>query len=209
MSASQTDALYEEQEMALQLPLAAMMENGCHIYEALTRPGDSAEGYRCLGNYPSVAEAMERVRQEFPDAVLCDDGLSAEGVIKERYSRFLMLMIPLREDNRRICNASCECLRYGMPAAHLLENIEQTQYARSPVIVMFPERQGQEPSDLTFHEMRLLRLLVDGHNYTTAALELGVSYNTVKYHTRRMYRKLRVHSKSEAVSKALQNRLID
>lgn len=62
--------------------------------------------------------------------------------------------------------------------------------------------------DLTPHETRLLKLLVEGHNYTTAAVELHVSYNTVKFHMRHIYEKLQVHSKSEAVAKALQNRLV-
>ena len=62
--------------------------------------------------------------------------------------------------------------------------------------------------DLTPHELRLLKLLVEGHNYTTAAEELGVSYNTIKFHMRHIYEKLQVHSKSEAVAKALKDRLV-
>ena len=62
--------------------------------------------------------------------------------------------------------------------------------------------------DLTPHELRLLKLLVEGHNYTTAAEELGVSYNTIKFHMRHIYEKLQVHSKSEAVAKALMDRLV-
>ena len=61
---------------------------------------------------------------------------------------------------------------------------------------------------LTPHETRLLKLLVEGHNCTAAAEELGVSYNTIKLHMRHIYEKLQVHSKSEAVAKALQNRLV-
>ena len=56
--------------------------------------------------------------------------------------------------------------------------------------------------------MRLLKLLVDGHNYKTAAKELRVSVNTISFHMRRIYDKLQVHSKSEAVSKALRHRLV-
>ena len=56
--------------------------------------------------------------------------------------------------------------------------------------------------------MRILRLLVDGHNYKTAATELGVSVNTVSFHMRRIYEKIQVHSKSEAVAKALRRRLV-
>jgi DNA-binding CsgD family transcriptional regulator len=51
-------------------------------------------------------------------------------------------------------------------------------------------------------------MLVEGHNYKTAAAELGVSVNTIAFHMRRIYEKLQVHSKSEAVSKALRQRLI-
>jgi DNA-binding CsgD family transcriptional regulator len=50
---------------------------------------------------------------------------------------------------------------------------------------------------------------VEGHNYTTAAEDLNVSYNTVKFHMRHIYEKLQVHSKSEAVAKAMRERLFN
>jgi DNA-binding NarL/FixJ family response regulator len=62
--------------------------------------------------------------------------------------------------------------------------------------------------DLTPHEVRLLKLLVDGHNYKSAAAELGVSFHTVAFHIQNIYEKLQVRSKSEAVAKALRHRLI-
>jgi DNA-binding NarL/FixJ family response regulator len=78
------------------------------------------------------------------------------------------------------------------------------------VIKLFREiRPPERPDcDLTPHETRLLKLLVEGHNYTTAADALGVSYNTVKFHMRHIYEKLQVHSKSEAVARALRDRLV-
>ena len=78
------------------------------------------------------------------------------------------------------------------------------------VIAIFREIRPPERADyqLTPHETRLLKLLVDGHNYKTAAAELGVSVHTVSFHLRSIYDKLQVHSKSEAVAKALQNRLV-
>jgi DNA-binding NarL/FixJ family response regulator len=69
-----------------------------------------------------------------------------------------------------------------------------------------PERADYE---LTPHETRLLKLLVEGHNYKTAALELNVSINTISFHMRHIYEKLQVHSKSEAVAKALRDRLVN
>ncbi len=61
---------------------------------------------------------------------------------------------------------------------------------------------------LTPHELRVLKLLVEGHNYKTAATEIGVSVNTISFHVRRVYEKLKVHSKSEAVAAALKHNLV-
>jgi DNA-binding NarL/FixJ family response regulator len=58
---------------------------------------------------------------------------------------------------------------------------------------------------LTPHEERILRLLVSGENYKTTAAKLGVSVNTVSYHVRRIYEKLQVHSRTDAVAKALRS----
>lgn len=75
-----------------------------------------------------------------------------------------------------------------------------------------PFRRFQPPPaadyQLAPHETRLLRLLVEGHNYKTAAAELGVSLNTIAFHMTHVYAKLQVHSKSEAVEKALKGRLV-
>ena len=78
------------------------------------------------------------------------------------------------------------------------------------VVTLFRDIRPPETANyqLTPHETRLLKLLVDGHNYKTAAQELGVSVNTISFHMRHIYEKLQVHSKSEAVSKALRHHLI-
>jgi DNA-binding NarL/FixJ family response regulator len=62
--------------------------------------------------------------------------------------------------------------------------------------------------DLTPQETAVLKLLVEGHHYKTAASELGISINTVSFHLKHIYEKLQVHSKTEAVAKALRERLI-
>lgn len=78
------------------------------------------------------------------------------------------------------------------------------------VISLFREiRPPQRPEyELSPHETRLLKLFVEGHNYKTAAADLGVTVHTVSFHLRSIYDKLQVHSKSEAVAKALRNRLV-
>ena len=69
-------------------------------------------------------------------------------------------------------------------------------------------RSETSPAALTPHELRLLLLLVDGHNFKTAAAEMGVSVHGISFHTRNIYEKLQVHSKSEAVAKALRLGLV-
>lgn len=62
---------------------------------------------------------------------------------------------------------------------------------------------------LTPHEVRVLGLLADGHSYKTAAAVLGSSTHTVAFHVKHIYAKLEVHSKSEAVAKALRDGILD
>lgn len=62
---------------------------------------------------------------------------------------------------------------------------------------------------LTPYKTRLLKLLVESHSYKTAADKLKTKVNTVAFHMKSIYRKLHVHSKSEAVAKALRNHLIE
>ena len=78
------------------------------------------------------------------------------------------------------------------------------------VIKLFREVRPPEraPHNLTPAETELLKLLVEGHNYKTAAAELSVSINTVSFHLRNIYEKLQVHSKSEAVAKAFRERIV-
>ena len=101
-------------------------------------------------------------------------------------------------------STSCESLREAMDGG-----APMSPEVASRVIRLFRDIRPPERADyhLTPHETRLLKLLVEGHNYKTAAFEVGVSVTTVAFHMRNIYDKLQVHSKSEAVAKALRNRL--
>jgi len=169
------------------------------------------------------------VAREFrPDVVLCDIGLPGMSgidgirVLKGRYPRLSLLMLTVYDDDDRIfdalCAGACGYLLKRTAPSRLLESLREAVSGGAPmspevasrVIALFREIRPPERADydLTPHETRLLKLLVDGHNYTTAAAELKVSYNTVKFHMRHIYEKLQVHSKSEAVAKAMRERLI-
>jgi len=207
---------------------AAIVEDQRDIREGLAILINGTAGYRCTGSYRSMEEALDLIKREMPDVVLCDIGLPGmsgiEGIriLRERYPQLMVLMLTVYDDDERIfdalCAGACGYLLKRTSPARLLESLKEAVTGGAPmspevasrVITLFREMRPPERADyeLTPHESRLLKLLVEGHNYTTAAEELKVSYNTVKFHMRHIYEKLQVHSKSEAVAKAMRERLI-
>src|SRR5215813_10266068 len=207
---------------------AAIVEDQKDIREGLTMLINGTAGYHCTGSFRSMEEALEKIKHNLPDVVLCDiglpgmSGIEGIGILKEHYPNLLLLMLTVYDDDDRIfdalCAGACGYLLKRTSPARLLESLKESVTGGAPmspevasrVITLFREVRPPERADyeLTPHEMRLLKLLVEGYNYTTAAQELGVSYNTIKFHMRHIYEKLQVHSKSEAVAKALRDRLI-
>ena len=208
---------------------AAIVEDQRDIREGLAMLINGTPGYHCTAGYRSMEEALDKIRHDVPDVVLCDIGLPGmsgiEGIriLKERHPAVVLLMLTVYDDDERIFDALCAgasgyLLKRTSPA-RLLESLKEAASGGAPmspevairVITLFREIRPPERADydLTPHESRLLKLLVEGHNYTTAAEELSVSYNTVKFHMRHIYEKLQVHSKSEAVAKAMRERLIN
>ena len=206
----------------------AIVEDIRDIREGLATLINFTEGFSLAGSYRSMEEAIPKVGGNVPDVLLSDIGLPGmsgiEGIkiLKNKYPEMTVLMITVYDDDERIFDALCAgasgyLLKRTSPVK-LLENIREAVSGGAPmspevasrVIKLFREVRPPErvDHDLTPHETRLLKLLVDGHNYTTAAVELKVSYNTIKFHMRHIYEKLQVHSKSEAVAKALQNRIV-
>jgi DNA-binding NarL/FixJ family response regulator len=207
----------------------AIVEDQRDIREGLTTLINGTDGYKCTGAYRSMEEGLEGIRRNTPDIALCDIGLPGmsgiEGIriLKERHPGLQLMMLTVYDDDDRIfdalCAGACGYLLKRTSPKRLLESLSEAASGGAPmspevasrVIKLFRDIRPPEKADyeLTPHETRLLKLIVQGHNYTTAAEELGVSYNTVKFHMRRIYEKLQVHSKSEAVAKALRDRIID
>lgn len=206
----------------------AIIEDRREIREGLAMLIGGTQGYVCTGSYRSMEEALSKISADLPDVALCDIGLPGmsgiEGmkILKEKYPNLLLLMLTIYDDDERIfdalCAGACGYLLKKTPPLKLLESLKEAFAGGSPmspevarrVIALFRDIRPPERADyeLTPHETRLLKLLVEGHNYKTAAVELNVSVNTVSFHMRRIYEKLQVHSKSEAVAKALRDRIV-
>jgi DNA-binding NarL/FixJ family response regulator len=198
------------------------------IREGLAALLNGTEGYRCVGKFGSMEEALRNIHRDLPDVVLSDiglpgmDGIEGVGLLKEKYPDMTLLMLSVYNDNERIfdalCNGASGYLLKKTPPAKIVEALNEAVNGGAPmspevarrVITLFKEFRPPEKVDydLTPHEQRLLKLLVDGHTKKTAAAEIGVSVNTVSFHLKRVYEKLQVHSKSEAVAKALRNRIL-
>lgn len=185
-------------------------------------------GYQCVSTFRSVEDALRRMDGESPDVLLLDihlpGMLGSDGVrlLQAKYAsvQIIMLTVYAEEDKvfESICNGACGYLLKETPPARLLEAISEAHEGGAPmspeiarkVVTLFQKTGPAEKfaEQLTPQEVRLLKLLVEGYSYRGAADQLNISVNTVRDYIRSIYEKLHVHSKSEAVGKALRNRLI-
>lgn len=206
----------------------AIVEDQAEVRQGLALLIARSRDCRCTHSFGSMEEALEGIGDDAPDVALLDIGLPGmsgiEGVsrLKERYPRLLVLMLTVYGDDDRIframCAGACGYLLKKTPPDRLVECLREVVAGGAPmspevarrIVELFrkfrPEQQAA--SRLSPQEARVLRLLGAGHHYKTAAGEMGISVHTVRFHLRSIYSKLEVHSKSEAVAKALRAGLI-
>jgi len=206
----------------------AIVEDDRVMRDGLGMLINGTPGYACVATFRSVEEALRSMSNEVPDVLLLDiqlpGMLGSDGVrvLQEKYPQLEIIMLTVLDEQDKvfesICNGACGYLLKETPPAKLLEAIREAHEGGAPmspeiarkVVKLFQRTGPPEKFDdqLTPQELRLLKLLVQGYSYQRAADQLNISLNTVRDYIRDIYRKLHVHSKSEAVSKALRNRLI-
>jgi DNA-binding NarL/FixJ family response regulator len=206
----------------------AVIEDQYEVREGLAVLINGTAGFKCAGNYRTMEDALLVLEKDPPDVVLTDLGLplmsGTEGIriLKERHPHLPILALTVYNDEEDIFEALCAgasgYLLKNTSPARLLECIKEVLNGGAPmspevarrVIRLFREISPPAKAEyqITPQETELLKLMVEGHNYKAAAVKLGITINTVSFHARNIYSKLQVHSKSEAVAKALRNRLI-
>jgi DNA-binding NarL/FixJ family response regulator len=208
--------------------VVAVIEDDRGTREGLAALISGAPGFRCAATYGSVEEALRGLPSVHPDILLLDIHLpgvpGSEGVrlLREKHARMQVLMLTVFAEEERIfeslCNGACGYLLKKTPPARVLDAIREAHLGGSPMspeiarkVVAGLQLTGpvQKPEHaLTPHESRIIRMLADGDSYQDVGDRLGITVNTVRNHIRHIYEKLHVHTKSEAVSKALRGRLI-
>jgi DNA-binding NarL/FixJ family response regulator len=204
-----------------------LVEDDRRIREGLRVLLEGTVGFSCLNAWRSMEEALAHHWNPIPAVALIDIGLPGisgiEGLplLRERYPAVAFVVLTVFDDDERIFNALCAgasgYLLKGTPPTRILESIREVVAGGAPmspeiarrVVNLFRTIRPPDQSNysLTPHELRILKLLVDGHSYKSAAAEMGTAFHTIAFHVQNIYQKLQVHSKSEAVAKALRTRL--
>ncbi len=206
----------------------AIIEDQREVREGLAILINGTPGFRCTGNYRTMEDALRVISIGLPNVILTDIGLpgmsGTEGIriLKARFPDIPIVALTVYDHEGEIFDALCAgangYLLKNTPPARLLDCLREVLQGGAPmspevarrVVALFREFRPPDRAshNLTQQETELLKLLIEGHNYKTAAAELSISINTVKFHLKNVYEKLQVHTKTEAVAKALRDRLV-
>jgi DNA-binding NarL/FixJ family response regulator len=206
----------------------AIVEDRQATREGLAILISNTPGFEVTGRFASMEQALDSLEVNPPHVLLMDielPGMSGiEGVrrVRSRLSQIQILMLTVYGDDNHIfeavCAGACGYLLKGTPRDRLLAAIRELHDGGAPmspeiarrIVLMFQKvaPPKNRESQLTPREFQILQLLADGHNYKTCADQLSLSLHTVRFHIRNIYGQLHVHSKSEAVLKALRSGLV-
>ena len=205
----------------------ALVEDVRDVRESLRLLINNSAGFQCTAAYRTMEDALTWLTSS-PDVILTDIGLPGmsgiEGtrLLRERFPDVAILALSIYDDDENVFDAICAgasgYLLKNTPPARLLESLREVAAGGAPmspevarrVLTLFRDFRPPPPAacHLTPQETTLLKLMIEGHHYKTAAHAMNISTSTVSFHLKHIYQKLQVHSKTEAVAKALKERLV-
>ena len=202
----------------------SIVEDQEPLRNTLSRVLNRAEGFKCISTYGSAEEALEGLPKDAPEVVLQDinlpgmNGVECTRKLKEIAPKIQVIMLTVYEDTENIFNAlaagASGYLLKRTSSAELLESIREVHRGGSPMTAHIARKVVQSfqreksaaaaaTEDLSPREREVLDCLSQGFLYKEIAEKLGISYETVHTYIRRIYEKLQVRTRTEAVAKFL------
>jgi len=208
----------------------AIVEDNDTIREGLAALINGTSGYKCIGAFGDCETFLAKLKTLEVNVTLMDialPGISGiEGVKEAKKIKpdIDILMLTIYEDSEKVfdalCAGACGYLVKKTPPSKLLEAIKEVNEGGSPmssqiarqVITAFKEskdiKDENQEFELSSREKEVITLLAGGNNYQQIADQLFISVDTVRHHIKNIYKKLHVHTQSEAVAKAIRKRII-
>lgn len=205
-----------------------IFEDSKNFREGLEDVVRSSDKFELVGTYPDCSELESNLKTSQPDVVLMDirmpgiTGIEAVKQIKATSPETKVVMQTVYEDDERIVAAICAgasgyLLKNSQPQK-FVDAIEDAYHGGAPmtgsiaakVLTLFQTKFEPAKSDLglSVREKEVLQKLVQGKSYKMIAGDLDITYVTVRFHMKNIYEKLHVRSMTEAVAKAIQERLV-
>lgn len=210
----------------------AIFDDNRNIRESITLLLTTVPSLEVVGSFSHVLDCLDDVRECKPDIVLMDiempgmTGIEAVKMIKKELPHVQILMQTVFEDDDRVFDSICAGASGYILKNHLntklVDSIMELQYGGSPMspsiarkvlgkLQQIPQHVRKEEAPdyhLTPREKEVLSCIVEGLSYKMIGDRLHISYETVRSHIKKIYEKLHVASLTEAVAKAINQRIV-
>lgn len=201
----------------------SLVEDDDEIRETIKLLINNAEGFKCISDFRSCEDAIPELQNDSPDVLLMDitlpgmSGIEGVRILNEKIPNLDIIMLTVHKSDEVIfdslCAGACGYLMKNTPPNKLIDAIKEVVDGGSPMSTSIARKvitsfRVAKESPLTRRETEVLTELCKGKSYKTIADTLHVSEDTVHFHIKNIYKKLQVHSKSEAVAKAIKEKLV-
>ena len=206
-----------------------IFEDNRNLREGLVQLINGSPGFECVGAFANCTDLIKDIRQTNPDVILMDiempgiSGIEAVLIAKENFPDVKILMETIFDDNDKIfqsiCNGAEGYILKNTPPIQMLAAIKEVFEGGSPMtpsiarkvlkmVKYKPSTETVSDFNLSDREKEVLKYLVEGMSYKLIAESCFISPETVSGHIKNIYKKLQVHSKGEAVAKAIKKNIV-
>jgi DNA-binding NarL/FixJ family response regulator len=203
-----------------------LYEDNTRLRNMLSMLIENTDGYTLCGAYENPSDIVSNVRAGKPDVILMDiempkvNGLEGVKRIRSENKHIFIIMWTVYDSDNYLFEALKQgangYLLKGTSPTQILESVTEVFNGGAPmtpsvakrVLQYFSNTTNKTEARLTARETEILASMVDGNSYKMIGEELCISLQTVKTHLKNIYDKLHVHSQTEAVAKAIKERLV-